>query len=217
MAGIIKAGTAPPPGSIVPSNAYEFGEMGESYTDRTRREAQLILARAKEEAVAIRQQAMEEGRRAAMHAVEATLRTKIDQQLSSVVSSLNAAIHEILQSRQQWQRHWEQSALQLSTAIAARIVRREVEKVPLITVDLVREALQLAAGNQSITLRLNPADHIALKDHISKLTHELAGSAETRVISDPGVTAGGCRVDTEFGSIDQQFETQIARILEELN
>ena len=32
----------------------------------------------------------------------------------------------------------------------------------------------------------------------------------------PAITPGGCRVETRFGTIDQQFETQLARIEEEL-
>jgi len=35
-------------------------------------------------------------------------------------------------------------------------------------------------------------------------------------VADPDITPGGCRVDTQFGSIDQQLETQLARIEEEL-
>jgi flagellar assembly protein FliH len=91
-----------------------------------------------------------------------------------------------------------------------------VQRVPLITVELIREALQLAAGNERITLRLNPTDHETLRDHIAKLTAEMNSLAETRVVADSSITAGGCRVDTEFGSIDQQLEAQLARITEEL-
>jgi flagellar assembly protein FliH len=37
-----------------------------------------------------------------------------------------------------------------------------------------------------------------------------------RIVADESITAGGCRVDTEFGSLDQQLEAQLARITEEL-
>ena len=146
----------------------------------------------------------------------ATLRGKVEQQLQTIVPALQQAVQSVLDARQVWQRHWEQHALKLATAIASRIVRREVQRVPLITVELVREALQLAAGNERITLRLHPTDHATLQDHITKLTAEMNSLTQTRVIADPAITAGGCRVDTEFGSIDQQLEAQLARITEEL-
>ena len=216
MAGIIKAGsqrtsTQPASGAV-----FNFADMGETYLSKVQGEANKIIEEARTEAAKIRSQAAEDGRRAAMQAVEATLRNKVEKQLASIVPALKQAVSSILDARQAWQRHWEQHALKLSTAIAGRIVRREVQRVPLITVELVREALQLAAGNERITLRLNPEDHATLQDHITRLTSEMSSLAETRVVSDPSITAGGCRVETEFGSIDQQLEAQLARITEEL-
>ena len=35
-------------------------------------------------------------------------------------------------------------------------------------------------------------------------------------MADPEIARGGCRVETRFGTIDQQFEAQLARIEEEL-
>jgi len=196
--------------------AFNFADMGSTYLTKVQGEANKIIEEARIEAAQIRKEAAEDGRRAAMQAVEATLRGKVEQQLKSIVPALKQAVQSVLDARQSWQRHWEQHALKLSTAIASRIVRREIQRVPLITVELVREALQLAKGNERITLRLNPTDHDTLKDHIAKLTAEMNSLAETRVIADSAITPGGCRVETEFGSIDQQLEAQLARITEEL-
>jgi len=215
MAGIIKAGSSKahsPQASV----AFNFADMGNTYLGKVQGEANKIIADARIEAARIKKDAAEEGRRAAMQAVEATLRGKVEQQLTTIVPALKQAVQSILDARQAWQRHWEQHALKLATAIASRVVRREIQRVPLITVELVREALQLAAGNERITLRLNPIDHASLKDHFSKLAAEMNHLAEAKVVADPAITPGGCRVETEFGSIDQQLEAQLARITEEL-
>jgi flagellar assembly protein FliH len=82
--------------------------------------------------------------------------------------------------------------------------------------DLVREALHLAAGNERITIRLHPDDQATLGDRALKLVEELGSLAEVRIVAEPAISRGGCRVDTEFGSIDQQLEAQLARITEEL-
>lgn len=216
MAGIIKAGSPRTTSHQAGGLAFNFADMGSTYLTKVQGEANKIVAEARAEAAKIRKEAAEEGRRAAMQAVEATLRGKVEQQLQTIVPALQQAVQSVLDARQVWQRHWEQHALKLATAIASRIVRREVQRVPLITVELVREALQLAAGNERITLRLHPTDHATLQDHITKLTAEMNSLTQTRVIADPAITAGGCRVDTEFGSIDQQLEAQLARITEEL-
>lgn len=216
MAGVIKAGTRI---NIVPgasSIAYQFDDGAISPQEKARREGAEIVNRALAEADQIRAQAADEGRRAALQAVEAALRGKVEQQLTTLTPALKAAVQSILQARLAWQRHWEQHALRLATAVASRIVRREVQRVPVITVELVREALQLAIGNEKITLRLNPQDHATLGELVNGVIAELGTIAETRVLVDGNITPGGCRVDTEFGSIDQQLETQLARITEEL-
>lgn len=216
MAGIIKAGTRTAPHEGTAAVAFQFDDMSSAYLSKVRGEADAILKKARDEAARIRLKAQEEGRQAALQAVEATLKVKIDQQLASLIPALKLAVTQILDARQAWQRHWEQHALRVASAIASRIVRREIDKVPLITLDLVREALNLAAGNERITLRLHPDDQATLGDRALQLAGELGSLAEVRVVADPAISSGGCRVDTEFGSIDQQLEAQLARITEEL-
>ncbi|HUE71341.1 MAG TPA: FliH/SctL family protein [Pirellulaceae bacterium] len=216
MAGIIKAGTRTAPHEGTAAVAFQFDDMSTAYLSKVRGEADAIIKKARDEAARIRTQAQEEGRQAALKAVEATLKARIDQQLASLIPALKQAVTQILDARQAWQRHWEQHALRVASAIASRIVRREIDKVPLITLDLVREALNLAAGNERITLRLHPDDQATLGDRVSQLAGELGSLAEVRVVADPAISSGGCRVDTEFGSIDQQLEAQLARITEEL-
>jgi flagellar biosynthesis/type III secretory pathway protein FliH len=190
--------------------------MASAYLGKVRSEADSIIKQARQEAAGIRAQATEEGRKAAFQAAEGQLKSKIDEQLVSLIPALKQAVTQILDARQSWQRHWEQHALRVAAAIASRVVRRQIERVPLITLDLVREALQLASGSERITLRLHPDDRAALGEQADKLIGELGSLADVRVQEDPSIGRGGCRVDTEFGSIDQQLETQLARITAEL-
>ena len=216
MAGIIKASSRTSASSGPTGVAYQFDDMGDAYISKVKAEAVAIVARAREEAVRVKAEAMEEGRKAALQAADATLRAKVDQQLLTLIPALQQAVKSILQTREAWQGRWEQHAMRVATAIASRIVRREIDRVPEITVDLIREALELASGNKRITLRLNPVDRAALGDRIDQLTATLGDLAPAQIVADPAITPGGCRVDTEFGSIDQQIETQLARIAEEL-
>ena len=49
------------------------------------------------------------------------------------------------------------------------------------------------------------------------LSEASATAAEAKVVADEAISVSGCRVETEFGSIDQQIETQLERIAEELS
>ena len=81
---------------------------------------------------------------------------------------------------------------------------------------LVREALELAAGSAELKIRLNPKDHANLRGQVEAVARELAPLAKCELIADAQITPGGCRVETRFGVIDQQFEAQLARIEDEL-
>jgi flagellar assembly protein FliH len=105
----------------------------------------------------------------------------------------------------------------LACAIAQRIVRRELKQQPELSAPWIAEALRMCAGSAEITLRLNPADHATLGAQATKLALEFHPAAPAKIVADDSITPGGCRVETEFGSIDQQIETQLERVAEELS
>ncbi len=199
--------------------AFNFDDMAVKagqYLDKIRAEAAGILAKAQKEAVTIRQRAEAEGRQAGQRAIEQTVQKQLAQQLATLLPALHHAVEEVRHAKQAWLRHWEKTAVHTAAAIAARLVRRETVEHPEITVTLVREALELAAGSSQLRLYLNPADHASLAPQIQALLKEFSNLAPTELIADPEITPGGCRLDTRFGTIDQQFEAQLARIEEEL-
>jgi flagellar assembly protein FliH len=216
MAGVIKAATLQTGELSGTAMPFQFGDMGQAYLQEVRAEAAAIVKQARDEADKVKSAAKEEGKKEAIAAAEASLRNRIDQQLQTITPAIQQAVQQIHQSRQAWQRHWETHALRLAIGIAERIIRRELKQQPEITLDLIREGLELAAGQESITLRLNPADHAALGDRVQKITQHLSQLGKVQIIADPQITAGGCRVDTEFGNVDQQIETQLERISQEL-
>jgi flagellar assembly protein FliH len=183
---------------------------------RVRGEAAKIIADARREAVQIKAKAAEEGRQAAMQAVEASLRARLDQQLKNVLSALHQAAAAIEQSRHAWQQHWESHAVQLAAGIAARLCRRALSRQPEIALAWIREALELAAGSAQMTLRMNPQDHSTLGHQVAAIAGQVASAGTLQIVPDAAISPGGCRVETEFGSLDQQLESQLARITEEL-
>jgi flagellar assembly protein FliH len=193
-------------------NLNDLAVQAEQYLSEVRAQGAAILEKAKKEAAAVRRQAEVEGREAAMRHVDVA----VGKQMEPVLPALHQAITEIVEAKQAWLMRWEAGAIRLATAIAQRVIRREIEQQPAITLELVREALELAAGNSQVCIRLNPSDHKTLGGQVRKLAKEVSPLGEIDVKADPEITPGGCRVDTSFGAIDQQIESQLKRIEEEL-
>jgi flagellar assembly protein FliH len=195
--------------------AFNFDDMAaqaKGYLDRVRAEALKIVAKAQQEAGEVRRRAELEGRQAAMQSVEQL----VQKQLATVLPALRQGVDDLHHAKQAWLTHWEAAGVHVAAAIAKRLIRGELSRQPEITLTLVREALELAAGSAQIRIHLNPQDREALGAQVEMLTREVSGLGSAEVIADAGVTSGGCRVETRFGTIDQQFEAQLARIEEEL-
>jgi flagellar assembly protein FliH len=199
--------------------AFNFEDMASSadvYLGKIRDQARQILAQAVEEAKGIRQRAEAEGRQAGQQAIETMVSEKVARQLDTVVPALQQAIGQIESSRPGWLAHWEQRAVHLAAAIAGRIVRRQLAADPRITVEWVREALELARGSSEMRILLHPDDHAALGGQIERLAGEFSRLGTTTISPDEQIARGGCRIETRHGAVDQQLEAQLARIEAEL-
>jgi flagellar assembly protein FliH len=217
MATIIRKDDARPlsSGSPVEPVAFSFADMRgqvDDYLDTVRREAAKIVQQAHRQAEQIRRDAEVAGRKAAEAAAERVLDEKVARRMDTLVPALEQLVQQINDAKGELQRHWEGSALKVATAIAQRIIRKEIASDPQIALDTIAEALRLAAGMANITLHINPTDYENLGSQIARLAETLCQLAPSQVIADSEITAGGCRVVTKFGEIDQQIEAQLRRI-----
>jgi len=224
MSGIIKATDS---NNVVQCVAFNLDDMAvraerhvQQCLEQLRVEGNKIVAKAKQEAQAIRKQAEMEGRTAGEAAGQAIIEQIVERQLREQLATLLPALREVIEdirhAKQAWLTQWEKNVVHLAIAIARHVIRRELAVQPEIPLTLVRESLELAAGSSQVRGHVNPADHRALGSQVELFIKEMATLTSAELVPDPQITPGGCRVETQFGSIDQQLEAQLARIEEEL-
>jgi len=219
MATVIKAGQSTADREPVQRSVFNFNDMArqaDQYVGDVQSKANQLVDDARQEAERIRTKAREEGRGAAVQQAFETLQGELLQQWQTVRPAITELVGQIDAQRDAWLRRWEDQAVHLACAIAEKVIRSELKQRPEITVELVREALQMAAGSQEITVCLHPSDHQALGDRVKDLASDLGRAATARVVSDPSIHQGGALVKTKYGEIDQQITTQLQRIEEEL-
>jgi flagellar assembly protein FliH len=221
MATILRKDNVPRPtmGRDPGGVAFSFSDMrgqADDYLKTVRQEAAKIVQQAHQEAEQIRRQAEVAGRKAAEAAAERVLDEKVARRMNSLLPALDELVQQIGDARSELQGHWERSAVRIATAIAERIIRRQIAHQPQITLDLIAETLRLAAGAAEITVHVNPTDHENLGSQINRLGETLCQLAPSAIVPDPAISPGGCRVQTKFGEIDQQIESQLRRIEQDL-
>jgi flagellar assembly protein FliH len=220
MATIIKPEMLTASGTALRHVAYDLTDMAaeaDGYLVGVRREAAKIVEQARRDGAAVRQDAEAAGRRAAEEAIDRILDEKVAQQMKTLTPALQAAAQQIRDSQQSWLKQWESAAVELACAIAARLVRGELARRPEISLAWVREALELATGAGEIVIHLNPTDHATLERQTAQLAASMHPTAKVRLAADATTSPGGCRVTTEFGTVDMQIEAQLKRITQELN
>jgi len=222
MATIIKRHTQQesPSGGEVRGVAFDFQDLAghaDEYVASVRSEATKIVQQAHAEAKKIRLDAEQAGRAAAEAAIEKLLTEKVAARMQTIRPALDNIVAQLADARGAWLDHWDRAALELAARMAGKLVRGELAQRPEITLTWVREALQLASGSSAITVRLNPDDHQNLGPQVEQLAQAMGQLTATRLVADQGVSPGGCLVETLYGTIDQQVESQLARLVEDLN
>lgn len=209
-----------PSGTRLGALALDMSDMSgqaDQYLDDINAQAVKIVEQAKQEAAAVRQQAEHAGRQAAEAAIERILDEKVAKQMKTLTPALTAAVKQIEDSRQEWLQTWESRTVQLACSIARRIIGRELQQQPELPLQWITDALRLCAGAAEITVKLHPADHATLGGQVTQLAEKFHPAAPANIVADESVTVGGCRVETQFGVIDQQIETQLDRVAQELS
>jgi flagellar assembly protein FliH len=104
-------------------------------------------------------------------------------------------------------RETERQMVELALAIARRVVRREVALDQSLTLSMARLALERLGERTAATVRLHPDDLAATAAGRS----EWNGSHVT-VVADASVSRGGCRIESDFGSVDASIDAQFREV-----
>lgn len=100
----------------------------------------------------------------------------------------------------------EQELVGIAIATARQLVRRELRQDPGQIVAVVREAMAvLPSSARSVELRLHPEDAAVVREAL----HVSDDERRWRIVEDPVLTRGGCKVNTEAAQVDATLESRL--------
>ncbi len=102
----------------------------------------------------------------------------------------------------------------VSKAIAEKIVKKEVESVEILE-ETLREAASKIIGANEVIIKLNPEDYnfITQNDRASFMANKFS---RIKFEGDSKIDKGGCFIETEIGNVDARISTQINEITKAL-
>jgi flagellar assembly protein FliH len=150
----------------------------------------------------IQQQAYQEGFAAGMKDAQA--------QGEALARHMQQLLVELDRSIQQFESAMADEILALSLEVAQRLVRQAIGVNPKIVMAVVREAIEsLPQVNQGPVITLHPEDADLIRQ---MLAHEYRESV-WRVVDDPQMQRGGCRIETGASEIDATMDSRWKRIV----
>jgi len=151
---------------------------------------------------------------------EAAYNSRLTEEIRQRTESIHAVIQKIgedLTARPaEWVKQWEHEAMELVCSIAARVARKLVASDERTIERTLSEVLGMVARAPKITAHVHPADLETLQMHPESWQSTVGKLGAVEFLSDPNLTRGGCRIETEHCSIDASIETQIDRLLNEI-
>lgn len=128
-----------------------------------------------------------------------------------VCQGLQKAIEDLKQERNTIWDQCEKEIVKLVLVIAKKTVCLEVSKDSGEIVEkVVTEAVNKVKGRKILKLHLSPVDIEDFKR--LEIAEFINGKEDCEIISDTDISSGGCKVVTDYGSIDARLETRWGEI-----
>jgi flagellar assembly protein FliH len=168
------------------------------------REARALVAAAEAEAERIRSEAREAGFTAG--------RQEALKQLEPLRETFASAIDSLRALEASAADRVEGAAVELSVAMAERVVAGTIAADPSRLLDIVRGALRTIVEREHVTVLVHPEDLSLMREGIADVVGSLGGIEHIEVQEERRVGRGGAILRTSFGEVDARVGTKLARV-----
>jgi flagellar assembly protein FliH len=222
MASVLKQdsfirGTRPEP---IAFNIQDMQSRAKEYLAEVQVQAEELLERARREAIDIKAKAREEGIKAAQvemqKRIEESAAKLSDQKCRTAIESCQQAVAQMSDATAQWLTQWRNQTVQLAARIADKLARAHLTDHNELLRVWMEEAIVALRDERDLRLLVNPDDFALAGRFLQELARTTPHAGTVEVIPDPSIKLGGCVVKSKNGQIDQQLETQLQRLVDQL-
>jgi flagellar assembly protein FliH len=143
------------------------------------------------------------------HGYEEGLRQARDEQQAAVVR-VAALVGAARAEATELVRGLERQVVELSLALAEKLVAREIRIDPGLVLGVVASALDEAREATVVRVLVSSPDYPLVAEHWAELDRSAMGQA-CLLVADERIEPGGCLIETTTGQIDAQPATRLAQ------
>lgn len=134
----------------------------------------------------------------------------------ALFNGLATLLDDIALFRERFFKQCEKEIVDLTFAIANKVILCEVESNKEIVIDGIRNALKLVMASSDITIRVNPKDLEVINQYRDEFSRYVSGVKGLVVEGDDSIARGGSVIETNYGEVDSTISGILAEIEERL-
>ena len=223
MATILKgdrAGQSSTSAHPIAFNVEDVQERARAYLAEIQQQAARIVEEANRRSVDItktaHQAGLDSGRGEFDEQVERHAQHISDQRCKTAIAACEATVQRLASETTEWLANWRNLTVELAARMAEKLVRRSMKDNEEVLRVWLEEAIIAMRDARELRILVNPDDFSVAGRFLQNLTKMIPQAAQIEVIPDPEISLGGCVVRSMHGFIDQQLETQLQRLVEQL-
>lgn len=136
----------------------------------------------------------------------------VEAKLDSTLQAMTLALEEVNRLRESVSRNSSRDMLRMVMAISEQVIRHSLQVQPDAVLKIIENALQASVQADSYRIRVSPQDLELVKQQKPLFLASISGLKNISIDADSEITPGGCRVESELGSVDATIETQLEQI-----
>lgn len=142
--------------------------------------------------------------------------SQAEARLESTLQALAQALEDVSRLRESLAQSGTRDMLRLVMAVAEQVVRSRIEADQTVILKVIENALQASVRADNYRIRINPADLEVVTQQKPLFLASVSGLKNLSIETDPGISPGGCRVDSELGDVDATIDSQLDAIRQAL-
>jgi len=214
---LVRGADTPQP---VAFNIEDVQSRARDYLLEMQERAAELLHQAEVQSTHIRQKAKQDGLAEAQSQFEqrvaAAAQKLSDERCKSAIQACEKTVEALTNETTDWLALWRNQTVDLAARIAEKLVRREMRDDNELLRVWMEEALVALRDARDVRISVHPDDFAVAGRFLQKLSKAIPQAGSAEVLPDPDIKLGGCIVRSNYGSIDQQMETQLERLVEQL-
>ena len=134
----------------------------------------------------------------------------------ALFNGLDTILSDITSFWEKFFKQCEKEIVDLTFAIANKVILCEVESNKEIVIEGIRNALKLVMASSEITIRVNPNDLEVINQYRDEFSKYTSGVKGLVIEGDESIHRGGSVVETNYGEVDSTISGILAEIEERL-